>query len=164
MNEKKQKWTVFSILGLLLLILFAAICIAPFIYMAIMSFTKSTTLMLHMKDINFTDFTNFQYVLGKSGFIRALINSIIVVFCSCLLTALLHLWQLMDLQKEISRTRSDFPYLSADSDDSGSGNHDSCIYHDEQSRIDQYIFCTDCNYSECVWCVPDPSVYGQCSR
>ena len=89
MNEKKQKWTVFSILGLLLLILFAAICIAPFIYMAIMSFTKSTTLMLHMKDINFTDFTNFQYVLGKSGFIRALINSIIVVFCSCLFNCII---------------------------------------------------------------------------
>ena len=54
--KKKQKWTVFSILGLLILLVFAAICIAPFIYMVIMSFTQSTTLMLHWSDINFGDF------------------------------------------------------------------------------------------------------------
>ena len=57
--KKKQKWTVFSILGLLILLVFAAICIAPFIYMVIMSFTQSTTLMLHWSDINFGDFTNY---------------------------------------------------------------------------------------------------------
>ena len=33
--KKKQKWTVFSVLGLLILLVYAAICIAPFIYMAI---------------------------------------------------------------------------------------------------------------------------------
>ena len=76
--KKKQKWTVFSVLGLLILLLFAAICIAPFIYMTIMSFTQSTTLMLHWSDINFGDFTNFNYVLKKTGFIRALTNSVIV--------------------------------------------------------------------------------------
>ena len=75
--KKKQKWTVFSVLGLLILLLFAAICIAPFIYMTIMSFTQSTTLMLHWSDINFGDFTNFNYVLKKTGFIRALTNSVI---------------------------------------------------------------------------------------
>ena len=32
--KKKQKWTVFSILGVLILLVFAAICIAPFIYHA----------------------------------------------------------------------------------------------------------------------------------
>ena len=68
--KKKQKWTVFSILGLLILLVFAAICIAPFIYMVIMSFTQSTTLMLHWSDINFGDFTNFNYVLEKTGFIK----------------------------------------------------------------------------------------------
>ena len=97
--KKKQKWTVFSILGLLILLVFAAICIAPFIYMVIMSFTQSTTLMLHWSDINFGDFTNFNYVLEKTGFIRALTNSVIVVFCSCL-TVLLHPWQPMDLQRK----------------------------------------------------------------
>ena len=63
--KKKQKWTVFSILGVLILLVFAAICIAPFIYMVIMSFTQSTTLMLHWSDINFGDFTNFNYVLKR---------------------------------------------------------------------------------------------------
>ena len=48
-----------------------------------MSFTKSTTLMITWKDINFTDFSNYQYVFGKSGFSRALLNSMIVVICSC---------------------------------------------------------------------------------
>ena len=87
--KKKQKWTVFSVLGLLILLLFAAICIAPFIYMTIMSFTQSTTLMLHWSDINFGDFTNFNYVLKKTGFIRALTNSVIVVFCSCLFNCII---------------------------------------------------------------------------
>ena len=87
--KKKQKWTVFSILGLLILLVFAAICIAPFIYMVIMSFTQSTTLMLHWSDINFGDFTNFNYVLKKTGFIRALTNSVIVVFCSCLFNCII---------------------------------------------------------------------------
>ena len=87
--KKKQKWTVFSVLGLLILLVFAAICIAPFIYMAIMSFTQSTTLMLHWSDINFSDFTNFNYVLKKTGFICALTNSVIVVFCSCLFNCII---------------------------------------------------------------------------
>ena len=56
--KKKQKWTVFSILGLLILLVFAAICIAPFIYMVIMSFTQSTTLMLHWSDINSVSYTH----------------------------------------------------------------------------------------------------------
>ena len=98
--KKKQKWTVFSILGVLILLVFAAICIAPFIYMVIMSFTQSTTLMLHWSDINFGDFTNFNYVLKKTGFIRALTNSVIVVFCSCLFNCIIHPWQPMDLQRK----------------------------------------------------------------
>lgn len=81
--HKQHKWTPISIIGLLILCLFAVICVAPFIYMLIMSFTQSTTLMIHWKDVNFGDFSNFQYVLQKSGFVRALLNSVIVVGCSC---------------------------------------------------------------------------------
>jgi multiple sugar transport system permease protein len=51
--------------------------------MIIMSFTQSTTLQIHWKDVDFTDFSNFKYVMGKTGFIRALLNSVIVVGCSC---------------------------------------------------------------------------------
>ena len=50
--KKKHKWSFASIIGLSLLIIFAIICIAPFIYMLIMSFTQSTTLMITWKDIN----------------------------------------------------------------------------------------------------------------
>lgn len=82
-KKKKTQWTPLSVLGLLVLILFAAICIAPFLYMVVMSFTQSTTLMIKWSDVDFTDFSNFQYVLGKSGFTRSLLNSIIVVGCSC---------------------------------------------------------------------------------
>ncbi len=82
--KKQRKWTPLSVIGLLILILFAVICVAPFIYMVFMSFTQSTTLMLHLEDVNFTDFSNFEYVLGRDGFLRALMNSAIVVVCSCL--------------------------------------------------------------------------------
>lgn len=158
--KKKQKWTVFSILGLLILLVFAAICIAPFIYMVIMSFTQSTTLMLHWSDINFGDFTNFNYVLEKTGFIRALTNSVIVVFCSCLFNCIIASMAAYGLQRKISGQQDDFPYVSADPDDSGTGNDDSGIHHDEQSGTDQYIFCSDCCHFECIRCIPDPSVYG----
>jgi multiple sugar transport system permease protein len=82
-TQKKNSWGILSFLGLIVLVLFAAICVAPFIYMIIMSFTQSTTLQIHWKDVDFTDFSNFQYVMGKTGFIRALLNSVIVVGCSC---------------------------------------------------------------------------------
>ena len=76
---KKKSWTPLSVLGMLVMVLFAVICIAPFIYMMVMSFTQSTTLMLHLDEINFMDFTNYSYVFGKSGFFRALTNSLVVV-------------------------------------------------------------------------------------
>ncbi len=80
---ENKKWTVASVFGLLLVIVFAITCIAPFIYMILMSFTQSTTLTLRMQDINFADFSNFSHVFKKSGFFGALKNSIIVVCCSC---------------------------------------------------------------------------------
>ncbi len=58
MKKKIHSWSLLSVLGILVLVLFGIICIAPFIYMIIMSFTKSTTLMIHMKEIHFTDFSN----------------------------------------------------------------------------------------------------------
>lgn len=80
---EKKKWTVASVLGLLIIVIFAITCIAPFIYMILMSFTQSTTLKLRMADIDFSDFSNFSYVFQKSGFFTALKNSVIVVACSC---------------------------------------------------------------------------------
>ena len=76
-------WTPLGVIGLFFILIFAAICIAPFLYMLIMSFTHSTTLMISWGDVNFTDFTNYEHVFGKSGFFRSLMNSVIVVGCSC---------------------------------------------------------------------------------
>lgn len=87
--KKMKSWTPLSVLGMLVMVLFAVICIAPFIYMMVMSFTQSTTLMLHLDEINFTDFTNYSYVFGKSGFFRALTNSLVVVICSCLFNCII---------------------------------------------------------------------------
>ena len=84
MKKKKNSWFPLSIVGVLILILFGIICVAPFVYMIIMSFTKSTTLMIHMDEIHFTDFSNYNYVFKKSGFFRALLNSVIVVGFSCI--------------------------------------------------------------------------------
>ena len=89
MKKKIHSWSLLSVLGILALVLFGIICIAPFIYMIIMSFTKSTTLMIHMKEIHFTDFSNYNYVFQKSGFFRSLLNSVIVVGCSCLLNCII---------------------------------------------------------------------------
>lgn len=78
-----KKWTPVSILGMLLIIVFTVTCIAPFIYMVLMAFTKSNTLTLRMSDVNFSDLSNFSHVFNKSGFFTALKNSVIVVGCSC---------------------------------------------------------------------------------
>ncbi len=80
---KEKKWSVASVLGIALIIVFAVTCVAPFIYMVLMSFTQSNTLKLRMSDIDFTDWSNFAYVFQKSGFFTALKNSIIVVGFSC---------------------------------------------------------------------------------
>ncbi len=87
--QKIRKWTPISTVGLLMVILFSVICVAPFIYMAVMSFTQSTTLYLHMRDINFRDLSNFSYVFNKSGFFRALLNSVIVVVSACFFNCLI---------------------------------------------------------------------------
>lgn len=80
---ESKKWSIVSIIGLLLIIVFAVTCVAPFIYMILMSFTQSSTLQLKLSNIDFTDLSNYTYVFGKSGFFGALKNSVIVVVCSC---------------------------------------------------------------------------------
>lgn len=85
----QKKWGVPGILGLILIVLFTVTCIAPFIYMVVMSFTQSTTLMIGWDDVNFTDFTNFKYVFQKNGFFRSLLNSVIVVGLSCLFNCII---------------------------------------------------------------------------
>ena len=77
-KQKLGRWNLPTVLALIVLCLFAVICVAPFLYMLIMSFTQSTTLIIHWEDVNFTDFSNFIYVFTKSNFVRALISICIV--------------------------------------------------------------------------------------
>ncbi|MBO4937940.1 MAG: carbohydrate ABC transporter permease [Oscillospiraceae bacterium] len=86
---ENKKWSIVSVIGLLLTIVFAVTCIAPFVYMILMSFTQAQTLNLRFSDIDFSDLSNYSYVFGKSGFFGALKNSAIVVVCSCLFNCII---------------------------------------------------------------------------
>lgn len=97
---KNKKWSVASILALILTIIFAVICIAPFIYMLLMSFTQSATLDLQWADIDLTDFTNYIHVFKKSNFFGALKNSIIVVVCSCFFNCIISAMAAYGFQKK----------------------------------------------------------------
>lgn len=88
-TKSRKNWSLPSVLGLILTCLFAMLCIAPFIYMVIMSFTQSTTLAIHLEDVDFTDFSNYIYVFTKSGFLRSLFNSVVVVGCACFFNCLI---------------------------------------------------------------------------
>lgn len=87
--EKQREWTAFSVVGLLIIVVFSFICIAPFIYMILMAFTHASSPMLKLSEVNFTDFSNFYHVFVKSDFVRALTNSAIVVGCSCFFNCLI---------------------------------------------------------------------------
>lgn len=79
-----KKITLPYIFGLLLLCLFALLCVAPLLYMVLLSFTDSNTLYFKFSDIEW-NFNNFAYALVNRNFGRAFLNSAIVVIGSCLL-------------------------------------------------------------------------------
>ena len=81
----KKKWTVGRVIGTVLCILFALLCVLPLIYMVLMSFTQATTLKLHLSQINLLDYYNYWFALTKRGFLDGFKNSVIVVVGSCLL-------------------------------------------------------------------------------
>lgn len=87
--RKKHAWTPLSLLGLLFIVFFAVTCIAPFVYMVILSFSKTTSLVIRWKDVHFGDFSNYVYVLTQSSFARALWNSIFVSICACLFNCII---------------------------------------------------------------------------
>lgn len=91
MKKKKTVggWTPLSVLGLCLVILFAVVCAAPFLYMFLMSFTQSKTPALRLADIDFTDFSNYIQVFTRNGFFRATLNSCVVVIGSCVLNCVI---------------------------------------------------------------------------
>lgn len=92
MKSKKsnsEKWTAGTVIGFIFILLFAVLCVAPFIYMVLLSFTDSTTPMFHLSELDFTDFGNYAYALGNNHFFRSLVNSLVVTGLSCLLNCLI---------------------------------------------------------------------------
>ena len=80
----KRKKTVPGMLGVALITLFAVLCLAPLVYMILVSFTDSDSLYIHWSDLRLK-FDNYVYAITKRNFGQALINSIITVVGSCLL-------------------------------------------------------------------------------
>ena len=81
---KKQPFSPWVALGVVLVTLFAVLCLLPLIYMIAVSFTDSETLYIKFKDLR-PDLYNYWYAIVKRDFGTALKNSIIVVTGSCLL-------------------------------------------------------------------------------
>lgn len=77
-----------AVFAVIILTAFAALCIFPFIYMLLLSFTESKTLTIHFSDIRF-DFVNYIYIMKKADFVYALKNSVIVVVGSCILNGIM---------------------------------------------------------------------------
>ena len=80
----KKHWTVPSVVGVVLITLFAILCLTPLVYMVLVSFTDSESLYIRLGDVRF-DLSNYRYAIVERNFGQALINSIIVVVGSCLL-------------------------------------------------------------------------------
>ena len=153
---KKKSWTPLSVLGMLVMVLFAIICIAPFIYMMIMSFTQSTTLMLHFDELFLCIWQEWIFKGADQQFDRS--NQLL----SVQLYYFLHgcLWV---REEEFPREREDFQGLSCHADDSRTGYDDSCIHYHEENGRAEYIFLTGGPDSERIRCVPDPPVHVQCA-
>ena len=83
-KKKKRRITPGYIVGVALLTLFAALCVAPLIYMTLLSFTSSNSLYFKLSDIHL-NLENYVYAIVKRNFGRAFFNSAVVVVGSCLL-------------------------------------------------------------------------------
>lgn len=81
---KQNRKTFGFVIGIILMCSFAVLCVAPLIYMVLISFSKTDTLSIDFNIINFRDFSNYRYLFTERSFGRPLLNSIIVVVLSCI--------------------------------------------------------------------------------
>ena len=49
--KKNKKWTVWSVLGVILVTIFAVMCLTPLVYMILVSFTDSESLYIKLSDL-----------------------------------------------------------------------------------------------------------------
>lgn len=75
-------------IGVVLVTLFALLCVIPLIYMICVSFAHTSTMYIKFDDIDFTDFSNYIYLFVNKDFGRPLLNSLIVVVASVIVVDL----------------------------------------------------------------------------
>ena len=63
--KKNKKWTVWSVLGVILVTIFAVMCLTPLVYMILVSFTDSESLYIKLSDIH-PNLSNYYYTDRKS--------------------------------------------------------------------------------------------------
>lgn len=80
-DKKKPRYYI----GVVLVTLFALLCVIPLIYMICISFAQTSTMYIKFDDIDFTDFSNYVYLFVNKNFGRPLLNSLIVVVASVIL-------------------------------------------------------------------------------
>lgn len=84
-NQLRKRISLSGILGTVLVTFFALLCIAPLVYMVLMSFTQLRTLYIRFSDMTF-NLQNYKTILFKNSFGRALLNSLLVAGLSCVWT------------------------------------------------------------------------------
>ena len=78
-NERRSARFV---IGVILVTLFALMCIVPLIYMILVSFADTTTMYIKWEDVDLLDFSNYIYLFENREFGRPILNSLIVVVIS----------------------------------------------------------------------------------
>lgn len=87
MKNKTKKASLPGAVGTVLVSLFTLLCIAPLIYMLLMSFTQLRTLNIRLDEVTF-NLQNYRTIIFRN-YSRALLNSILVAVLSCVWTCLI---------------------------------------------------------------------------
>lgn len=87
MKALQERRSFGTVLGTVLITLFAFLCLAPLIYMILMSFTQLRTLYIRLEDVTL-NLKNYYTIIFKNDFGRSLINSLIVAVLACVWTNL----------------------------------------------------------------------------
>lgn len=101
-DKKKPRYYI----GVVLVTLFALLCVIPLIYMICVSFAQTSTMYIKFDDIDFTDFSNYVYLFVNKNFGRPLLNSLIVVVASVILVDIVSCTMPMALRRSPSRAIS----------------------------------------------------------
>ncbi len=88
MEATRKKVTPLGILSIILVTLFALLCIAPLVYMLLMSFTQLRTLYIKWDELVLS-LKNYYTIIFKNDFGRSLLNSLIVAVLACVWTNLI---------------------------------------------------------------------------